>query len=706
MGIRRHWPVSRWVGLGLLGLICLGRSVYAAPSPPSLSNPVQESGESKVSGVPISESPEHSQPVRLELGIENPPGQNPASPSKGSQDREKQPLEASSDASSSTSGQKGSGEGVRSESSLNSAPVEPSKDAPLEPKPDPQFQGPIPIEPASFNGITPGQSTRQKLESTWGKPKQVRNQGGVDVYLYHIEPFPRIEVALIDQKVTSIMIWLEEAFPANQVAEQLDLGRIHPVFISNELGEILGQGYPERGVIFGFEPTKEPGKATKKVVQIILEPVSAELFLLRAETYLDSHPSRAQADLDQVLKLAPKHARAYWLRSRVLGSLGQTAQAVEAGKEAVQLDPGNPHYRLTYAQLLCEVGQQEEARRQAQQAIQLSDRRPHVKAQALCLLADLASQGPKQDWKQALDFYVEAIKTAEPLGSSPHPAVRLAAKNALVEAHLGAAYTIAWGLFKQKEAAVPKWLARASAFAEEIIANEGGTEAYRFHVACRALAAYVGLQGKLDPSEWADKALQTGQHGLSTAEDAHLKDQIAWKLGTALYDALQVYQFRGENSKALQYGELARRTLEQCSSERQQTFAYNYLLGRVYFRLGAIHAVGREDHRTAITWYDKAIPLLSTPIPEEGFTELARHGETFVSMAVSYWEAGQREKALDLSQRGLALMEQAVRNGTADRAVLTVPYGNLALMHQALGRNTEAQQFAEMAAQSKSSVQR
>lgn len=596
--------------------------------------------------------------------------------------------------------------GSHSEKSSSALATQPAKDTPVEPVPSPEWGGSVPIEPASFNGITPGQSSRQRLQSLWGKPQEVRRQGEIEVHLYSIDPFQRIEVALTDQKVGSIIIWLEEAFPAHQVAQQLDLARIQPVFISNELGEILGQGYPERGVIFGFEPPKQPGKTSQKVIQIILEPIGPELFLLRAETYLDTHPSRALADLEQVIRLAPNHARAYWLQAKVCAGLGQMNKALQSSMKAIRLEPGNGQYRLTYAQLLSELGRWEEARREAQHAMELCSRRPYLKAQALCLLGDLASGGPKPDWKQALDYYAEAIKTAEPLVSSPHPAVRLAAKNTLLDAHLGAAYTIAWGLFRQKEVAVPKWLERASAFAEEIIANEGGTEAYRFHVACRALSAYVGLQGKLDPTAWAEKALQTGQQILPTAEDPQLKDQIAWKLGTALYDALQVYQFRGESTKARQYGELVRQTLEQCSPQRQQSFAYNYLLGRVYFRLGAIHAVGRQDHQTAVGWYEKAVPLLSLPVPEEGFPELARHGETFVSMGVSYWEVGQRDRALDLTQRGLALMEQAVRSGLADRSILAVPYGNLAVMHQALGHSAEARQFAEMAAQTKSTPQR
>lgn len=585
------------------------------------------------------------------------------------------------------------------------APEAPA-DQPLDPVPDPQFGGPVAIDPASFNGATPGVTTMEKLQATWGKPKQAAKQGALDVHLYAVEPFDRVEVAFAEDKVASIVIRLQQPFPAKHVAEQLELARVQPVLISNELGEILGQAYPERGVIFGFEPAKEPGKTTMQVVQIVLEPVGPEPFLLRAETNLDTRPEQSLADLDQVLKLSPANARAHWLRARLLAAAGQTHKALEAAAEATRLDPGNPHYHTTRAQVLGQAGQYAEAVAAATRALETSERRPHVKARALCLLGDLAAAGPKRDYKQALDYHTEAIKTADPLAASPHPAIRLAAKDVLVDAHLGAACDIAWGVFKQKETAVPKWIGRAAAFADEIIANDGGGEEYRFRIAARALAACAGAQGKLDPAEWAAKAVETGERLIAAAQEPGHKQQAAWNLGMALYDALQTCQLRSDNQKALQYGEMAVRYLEQGGAARQQTLAYSYLLGRVYFRLGAIHAVGEQNHRAAVTWFDKATPLLSKPVPEEALADLARHGETFVSMAVSYWEVGQREKALDLTNRGAALMEKAVEDGTADRSILAVPYGNLATMHQALGQQTQARQFAEMAAQNKGTVQR
>lgn len=574
-------------------------------------------------------------------------------------------------------------------------------DEPLRPIPDAQLGPPAKIEAASFNGVTPGVTTLKQLQASWGPPKQVGKRGDVDAHLYSVEPFDRVEVTFAKDKVASVVIRLDQPFPAKTVAEQLALSAIRPVLVSNELGEILGQAYPERGVLFSFEPSTEPGKTTMRVVQIILEPIGAEPFMLRAETNLDSNPELCLADLDQALRMTPANARGHWLRAKVLATLGRQAKALEASAEAVRLDPGNSHYYVTRAQILGQAGQYEKAVEAAKKALEAGDNRPHVKARALCLLGDLVGTGPQRDYKQALDYHIEAIKVADPLGVSPHPAIRLAAKEVLVDAHLGAAGDIAWGRWKQKETAVPKWLERAAAFAQDLIENDGGTEEYRFRVASRALAAYVGAQGKLDPADWVKQTLEIGGRLIDTAKDPVHKQQVAWDLGMALYDALQVYQMRADHERALACGEKAIAYLEQGGVGKRETLAYSYLLGRVYFRLGAIRAVGQQNHRAAVAWFDKAEPLLSKPVPEEALADLGRHGETFVSMAVSYWEAGQQDKALELTKRGVAFMEQAVKNGTSDPSILAVPYGNLATMHKALGQAGQAQQWAEMAAKSK-----
>ena len=167
----------------------------------------------------------------------------------------------------------------------------------------------------------------------------------------------------------------------------------------------------------------------------------------------------------------------------------------------------------------------------------------------------------------------------------------------------------------------------------------------------------------------------------------------------ALYDTMQVAQSRDDRAEALRYGEMAADYLEKACP--QPLAADNaYLLGRLYFHLGAIHAVGDKDHRAAVGWFDKALPLLEKT-PTDQIADVGRHGESLVSMGVSYWETKQRKKALELTDQGLTLMEQAVKQGRLSKTTLGVPYGNLAWMHRQLGEKEQAAYFEQMATKSR-----
>ena len=206
------------------------------------------------------------------------------------------------------------------------------------------------------------------------------------------------------------------------------------------------------------------------------------------------------------------------------------------------------------------------------------------------------------------------------------------------------------------------------------------------------------MRGSVDPAQWTERAERTGAILVEAEDDPFRKAQHQWELGMALYDALQVYQMRGEHDKALQFGEQAIGYLEQAGSGPASPTT-SYLLGRLYFRLGAIHAVRDGNHRAAITWFDKAMPELAKPVPPGAFAEIGRHGETFVSMGVSYWETRQREKAVELTEHGLKLMQQAVEQGTLQASALTVPYNNLSSMHRQMGQEDRARQFEQLATQ-------
>ncbi len=568
----------------------------------------------------------------------------------------------------------------------------------LQPIPGAESSAPIEIETASFKGVAPGVSTVEEVEKAWGSPKEIFKQNDMMTQLFSVEPFDRVEVSYYQNKVASIVVRFAKAIDADKIAKQLDMGNIRPVFVTDDMGQVLGQAYPERGVLFSFE--KESGKSSQKVAHIVLEPISAEPFELRAEALLDVNFELCRKDLETALKLQPNDARANWLMARVLSSTERYEKALNFASEAVKLESNNPRYRITRAQILGQMGRLQDAMKEAKQAAEFSDGRPHVQARAMCLAGDLAASGSRPNYKAAFEFHSRALKMVEAAANDPHPAVRVAAKEALIDAHLGAAHDIAWGDWKDKDQSVPRWLERAADVADDLIQTEGESSEQLFRVQTRALAAFVGVRGNVDPEQWIRAVIQTGQNLIDSSSDPARKSQYQWELGMALYDAVQIYQMKSEHATALKYGEVAVDYLEQ-GNRAKQTEASGYLLGRLYFRLGAIHAIRDSNHRVAVTWFEKAIPLLDKPIPEDAFSDLGRHGETFVSMGVSFWEVGQREKAVNLTQKGISLMEKAVSQGALDRSALIVPYNNLAAMHRQLGASNEAAKYQEMASRIK-----
>lgn len=175
--------------------------------------------------------------------------------------------------------------------------------------------------------------------------------------------------------------------------------------------------------------------------------------------------------------------------------------------------------------------------------------------------------GHKPDYQRALQFHSQAVTLAEPLVISKHPAVRVAAKQVMLDAHLGAAHDIAWGTWREKEKAVPVWLDKAQAFADDLIKSEAGGKEFRFRVANRALAACVGLRGKLDPIPWITQAQDAGKELIAATADPVCRSHLQWDLGMALYDAMQVCQARDDGQDALRYGQLAADFLEKGSPQ-------------------------------------------------------------------------------------------------------------------------------------------
>jgi tetratricopeptide (TPR) repeat protein len=204
---------------------------------------------------------------------------------------------------------------------------------------------------------------------------------------------------------------------------------------------------------------------------------------------------------------------------------------------------------------------------------------------------------------------------------------------------------------------------------------------------------------EVDCRQWIDATQRLGRRLISTAEP-QARPILEWRLAMALSDCVAIEQAQGRSNEALKLGEYAGKLLRSCGAAGDQIPAHDFLAGRLYYRLGAISAIELADHKLAMTWYERAVPLLESPVPSADFSDEARHGDMFVSMAVSYWELGRRDQALRLTKQGARLIERAVADGIVARKVLAVPYGNLATMFTDLGDETQAREYAELASRS------
>jgi tetratricopeptide (TPR) repeat protein len=553
------------------------------------------------------------------------------------------------------------------------------------------------IDPASFRGVHPGKTTADELRAGWGAGEPFSREDSSRGFFWKIEPFERVEVTLDGDIVSAIRIKLAEPVAVGELAKQLEIADLRTVSILDEQGVSIGEVFPERGVIFSVKP------GTQSATAVMIEPLDPESFVLRAEGEMDTVSAYAVADLQYAIEIDPRHLRAHRMLMVLMCEQGKWQQALALAEAAERIDPTDAWTRLKHAGILLSLDRHDEARSAVESVKTLTNAPPLVTAQAERLLGRIALAGPKPDHQKAVEHFAESIRRASTLLTKRSPAVQQAAREIMLDAHLGTAQAIAQGTWQQKSRVIPKWMARSEAVVAECKAEPDVQQALELQLCRGALVVAAGSSESIEPLPWVKRLLEVRDRMGDTVKDPWRRREIDWETGLGLLDALSAAQVRGDASDMLDNATLTAAYLERGGEYRELTDKERKNIGDLLFRIGIMHSLQRGDHATAVTWFDRVIPLWEGNPRLERDGEAGQLGESYISMAISYWQVDRRDDAMALSRRGVDLMVAAVDAKQLEERALAVAYGNLATMYAEQGDESQSQTYAELASRAEAS---
>ena len=553
------------------------------------------------------------------------------------------------------------------------------------------------IDPASFRGVHPGKTSSDDLLASWGAGEPFTREDGTRGFFWKIEPFERVEVTVDGDVVSAIRIKLAEPVAVGDLAKQLEIADLRTVSILDEQGVSIGEVFPERGVIFSVKP------GTQSATAVMIEPLDPESFVLRAEGEIDACSAFAVADLQYAVEIDPKHLRAHRLLMVLMCEQGKWQQSLELAEAAGKIDPTDAWTKLKHAGILLALDRPTEARVAVETVKAAPNSPPLVTAQVERLLGRIEIASTTPDYQRAVEHFAEAIRRSSPLLTKRSSSVQQAAREIMLDAHLGTALAIAQGTWQQKSRVIPKWMARSEAVVAECKADDATRQTLELQLCRGSLAVAAGSVDSIEPLPWVKRLLELRDRMGESIKDPWRRRQIDWEVGLGLLDALAAAQQRGDAADMLDNATLTAAYLDRGGEQRELTDKERKRAGDLLFRIGIMHSLQRGDHATAVTWFDRVIPMWDDNPRLQRDREAGQLGESYVSMAISYWQVDRRQDAMALSRRGVDLMVAAVDAKLLEERALAVAYGNLSTMYAEQGDDTQSQTYAEMASRAESS---
>ncbi|MCL2117098.1 MAG: hypothetical protein FWH27_01600 [Planctomycetaceae bacterium] len=564
------------------------------------------------------------------------------------------------------------------------------------------------MKSAMFNGIQPGVTLKNEvIERMEGPPNLVTPVDAVtEVLIYDLGELGRMEITIQQSKVFSIVWLLPEPYPSEQIRKEgleSELRGIRAIHVPDSNGYILGMIFPEKGVIFSFVKSNEPGVPLPMVTQVIVEPLTSWPFELRGERYLTISNAKAKWDLTIAVQLDPNNHRARWLLAKAFLADDQLVEAQRECKFAIQLMADQPQYHVTLAEIIGTAGYTKEARQYLDSLMPYCSNSPQLKGHVEYLLGDFyRDDSSTQDLLAASKYYETAINTVKPLLESTNPTLRQQAKLILMKTYLSMAQSISLSNWGGKEESLPPWLDGAETFALNMVMDDNTTREYLLEVAVKTIGVHANCPELGGLEKAIDKLQKVTDEIVSQTDDESTVRRIENQYASALYDIGQVYEERGDMQQATQYAKKAIQYFERNLSDNDDV-ASIYRLANLYYQLGTLEASGqasrppvkpdKKAHARAAGWFAKAIPLFQQIEASLDQYEQPVLGQMYVSIGVTYWEVGEKSYAVQITEYGVGKLEDAVDNELIAGKILATPYINLSNMYEEMGRKDEAESY-------------
>ncbi len=228
------------------------------------------------------------------------------------------------------------------------------------------------IKPANFQDITPGETTRDEVVKKLGEPAEVTEQDSTEVLSYVIDPFPTVKVQIQDNVVSSIAIHLAAPTARADVTKELGLENFRPAIVNDGQNRPLGEVYPERGLMFAYAEGATNSREAR-IEHVILETITVEPFLLRAQQQPAEQYSECLADLKTAQRLAPENSQPWALAAQLDLVCGKPLSALEAAQKAIALDGDSVEYQIILADARRQLGQSRDALESLRELLKRTD---------------------------------------------------------------------------------------------------------------------------------------------------------------------------------------------------------------------------------------------------------------------------------------------------------------------------------------------